>query len=55
MKKMPKANTVDIFNYATGEGVNSIAMNSWGTVGMLYLTIILGIDPILAGFAITDG
>ncbi len=54
-KKTParKASTFDIFNYATGEGATSIAMNSWGAFGMLYLTVILGIDPIMAGLAIS--
>ena len=48
-----KASTSDIFNYAVGEGANSVAMNSWGSFGLLYLTLIIGLDPIMAGLAVS--
>ena len=48
-----KATNADIYNYAVGEGTNSLANNGIGTFGLVYLTVILGLDPILAGIAIS--
>jgi len=44
----------DIFAYATGEGVNSLVINSMGFF-MLYYTEALGLDYKLAGLAISAG
>jgi GPH family glycoside/pentoside/hexuronide:cation symporter len=48
-----KAGSADIFNYAVGESANSLSSNSMGNFGFLYLTLILGLDPVLAGVALS--
>lgn len=47
------ASTSEVFSYAAGEGVNSLSSNSMGNFGFLYLTLIIGLDPVLAGIALS--
>ena len=49
----PKATRGDIMNYAYGEGVNSLSNNSMGNFGLLFLTVIIGLEPVLAGIALS--
>lgn len=48
-----KATNLEIFNYAVGEGTNSLANNSMGNFGLLFLTTIIGLRPSLAAVALS--
>ena len=47
----PKTPFRDILGYTTGDGANSLVLNSIFGFAMLYYTEALGLDPILAGWA----
>ncbi|MFP4145328.1 MAG: MFS transporter [Phycisphaeraceae bacterium] len=49
----PRATQGDITNYAVGEGANSLSNNSMGNFGLLYLTVIIGLEPVLAGIILS--
>lgn len=50
-KTESKTKNIDIFNYSTGDGVNSLIMNGIFAFAMLYYTEALGVSYALAGIA----
>jgi GPH family glycoside/pentoside/hexuronide:cation symporter len=44
---------LDLVGYATGDGANSLVMNTYFSFTMLFYTKAMGLDPILAGLALT--
>lgn len=47
-----KVPTRDLWGYATGEGVNSIAINGISNFALLFYTQVMGMSPELAGLAL---
>lgn len=45
--------TRELWYYASGEGATSITMNGMAAYGMLFLTQIMGMDPVVAGLALS--
>lgn len=50
--KVGKLPTRDIWSYASGEGLNSVAMNGISNFALLFYTQVMGMSPELAGTAL---
>ena len=48
MKQKKLALTLDMYKVASGVGANSISGNGLGSFGMIFLTMVIGLDPVLA-------